>query len=130
MELSVFFERLLQYDDALLRLPYLVRVAVLVGRQKILVSLQRRLGLLQLIVAECADKQLAGRRRFLLRHLVEERESSGIVPRQIVSRGQIFPIGEVLAVKPDRRLQFFFRLGKSRPSERVLKFSANHGFRA
>ncbi len=100
--LPLLVQRLLQHNDALLRLPYLVRIAVLVGRQKVLVSLKRRFGLPQLIVAECAKKQFARVRGFLLGHLVEQRQRARIVAGQIVCRRQILPVDQIRAVQAYR----------------------------
>ena len=66
MRLPVLIQHTTQDLAALLRLPDLVWILVLVELEKLLVRLQCRLGLVQFIVAECADKPLACRGCFHL----------------------------------------------------------------
>src|SRR5580704_3580262 len=59
MRLPFLIQHSTQDLAPLLRLPDLVGILVLVQREKFLVGFERRLGLVQFIVAESADKPLA-----------------------------------------------------------------------
>ena len=102
MRLPFLIQHATQDLAALLRLPDLVGILVLVEREKFLVGFERRLGLVQFIVAESADKPLACPGSFRLSDQVLRGECGRKVSAKIVSRPEVFPIDEIIFVELQR----------------------------
>ncbi len=101
-------ELMLQNCAALLRLPNLVGVFAFVHGEKFLISLERRLDLVQLIVAERANKPGTRGGWLGFGDDVEARNGSDAVTGKIVGGAEILPVGEVLGIELHRDLQLFF----------------------
>src|SRR5260370_6923872 len=108
------FQHALQHFAPLPGLPDLTGISVVIEREKLLVSLQRKLRLVQLIVANRADKPDACTRLFHFGYLVERRQRGRIVSSQKKCGIQVFPISEILTVKVQCDTQLF--LGSSEVS--------------
>src|SRR5258708_14702179 len=101
------FQHMLQRLAALFGLPDLIGILVLIEVEKLLVSLQCRLWLVQLIVANRADKPDARARLFHFSNLVHGRQRRWIISGQEKRRTQVLEIGEVFAVQMERHAQLF-----------------------
>ena len=112
MRLPFPFQHALQRLAALFGLPDLIGILVLIKREKLLVSVQSELRLLQLIVANCANKPDACARLFHFGYLIERRQRGRVVPAQKKCGAEVFPIIEIFAVETHGDAQFFFRGGK------------------
>src|SRR5438105_3604761 len=93
-------------------LPDLVGILVLVEIEELLVSLQRWLRLVQIIVTERADEPTPCPGSFEFINPVEECEGRGIVFGKIVCGTEILPIIHFAGVELDRGFEFFFGVGK------------------
>src|SRR5260370_4379066 len=105
------FQHALQHFAPLPGLPDLIGISVLIDLEKLLVRLQRKLRLVQLIVANRAAKPDACARLFHFGYLVERRQCGRIVSSQKKCGIQVFPISEILTVKMQCDTQLF--LGSS-----------------
>src|SRR5580704_7109528 len=108
MHLPFLIQHATQDLAALLRLPDLVGILVLVKLEKFLVGFERRLGLVQLIVAERTDKPLACSRSFCLSDQVLSSESCRIVAAKIVSGSEVFPIDKIVSINLQCSFDFLF----------------------
>src|ERR1700674_405583 len=103
------FQHALQHFAPLLGLPDLIGIFVLIELKKLLVSLQSKFRLVQLIVANRADKPDAGARLFHFGYLVEGRQRRRIISSQKKRRTEIFEIGEIFPIQTQRDSQLLLR---------------------
>src|ERR1700687_2866735 len=106
------FQHALQHLAPLLGLPDLIGIFVLIELEKLLVSLQSKLRLVKLIVANRADKPDARAGLFHFGYLVECGQRRRIISSQKKSGAEVFPISEILAIETQRDTQFLLRGGK------------------
>src|SRR6267143_915722 len=106
------FQHALQHFAPLLGLPDLIGILVLIELEKLLVSLQRKLRLVQLIVANRADKPDARARLFHFGYLVERHQRRRIISSQKKRGAEVFPISEILVIQPQPDTQLFLRGSK------------------
>src|SRR6266436_7851698 len=106
------FQHALQHFAPLLGLPDLIGIFVLIEPEKLLVSLQGRLRLVQIIVANRADKPDPCARLFHFGYLVERRQRRRIIPSQKKRRTELFEIGEIFSIQTQRDTQLL--LGSSK----------------
>src|SRR5712664_2705675 len=99
IRLSLPFQHALQHFAPLPGLPDLIGIFVLSEAEKLLVSLQSKLRLVQLIVANRADKPDACAGLFHFGYLIECTQSGRIISSQKKRGAEIFPISEILTVK-------------------------------
>ena len=86
----------------------MIRILVLIKFQEFLVSLQSGLGLVQLIVANRADKPDARSGLFHFGYLVHGRQCSGLIPSQDKGGAEVFEVSQILWIEMERGSQFFF----------------------
>src|SRR5882762_10148040 len=99
------FQHALQHFAPLLGLPNLIGIFVLIELEKLLVSLQSKLRLVQLIVANRADKPDARAGLFHFGYLVERRQRRRIISSQKKRGAEVFPISEILSIDTQRVLR-------------------------
>src|SRR5258708_34205749 len=97
MRLPFPFQHALQHLATLLGLPDLIGIFVLIELEKLLVSLQSKLRLVQLIVANRADKPDASARLFHFGYLVERRQRRRIISSHKKRRTERFELAGVFA---------------------------------
>src|SRR5690349_18865198 len=102
MRLPFPFQHALKHLAPLLSLPDLIGILVLIEFQEFLVSLQSGLGLVQLIVANRADKPDARSGLFHFGYLVHGCECSGIIPCQEKGRAEVFEVSQILRIEMER----------------------------
>src|SRR5258708_12103638 len=93
------FQHALQHLAALFGLPDLIGVLVLIKREKLLVSVQSELRLVQLIVANRANKPDARARLFHFGYLIDRRQRGRVVPPPQKSAAEVFPIIAITSVQ-------------------------------
>src|SRR5260370_17664739 len=93
------FQHALQHFAPLLGLPDLIGIFVLIELEKLLVSLQSKLRLVQLIVTNRADKPDACAGLFHFGYLIECTQSGRIISSQKKRGAATFPISEILTFK-------------------------------
>src|SRR6267143_1985905 len=96
------FQHALQHFAPLFGLPDLIGILVLIELEKLLVSLQGKLRLVQLIVANRADKPDARARLFHFGYLIKRRQRRRILLSQKKRRTYIFEIEEVFLIQTQR----------------------------
>src|SRR5712692_2529363 len=103
------FQHALEHFAPLLGLPDLIGVFVLIEAEKLLVSLQSKLRLVQLIVANRADKPDACARLFHFGYLVQRGQRGRIISSQKNCRTEVFPVSKIFRIKTQRDAQLFLR---------------------
>src|SRR6266403_3833569 len=106
------FQHALQHFAPLLGLPDLIGIFVLIELEKLLVSLQSKLRLVELIVATRADKPDARARLFHFGYLIERRQRRRIISSQKKRGAEIFEIEEIFLIQTHRDTQFLLRGSK------------------
>src|SRR6266403_1322925 len=106
------FQHALQHFAPLLGLPDLIGIFVLIELEKLLVSVQSKLRLVQLIVANRADKPDARAGLFHFGYLVERRQRRRIISSQKKGGAEVFPISEILSIETQRHTQLLLRGSK------------------
>src|SRR5260370_8864421 len=86
------FQHALQHFAPLLGLPDLIGVFVLIEGEKLLVSLQSKLRLVQLIVANRADKPAACARLFHFGYLAQRGQLARLISSQNTCRTEALPL--------------------------------------
>src|SRR6267378_8035779 len=99
------FQHALQHFAPLLGLPDLIGIFVLIELEKLLVSLQSKLRLVQLIVANRADKPDARARLFHFGYLVLCCQRGRIISCEKKCRAQVFEISQIFPIQMERDAQ-------------------------
>src|SRR5215468_8912955 len=109
---SLLFSHLFEYMNALILLPHLIWIFVFIEFQKFPVRIYFGLNLIEFIVTKCANKPRARAPSFRLPEHVQSGKSRLAIASEIVGRAEVLPVGQVVAIKLECGLQFFFRIGK------------------
>src|SRR5437764_13811122 len=96
----------------LVSLPDLILICFLMRFEKLVVRRQRKLRLVQLIVANREDKPDARARLFHFGYLVERRQRRRIISSQKKRGAEVLPIRQLLAIQTQRDTQLLLRGGK------------------
>src|SRR6202158_2168018 len=106
------FQHALQHFAPLLGLPDLIGIFVLIELEKLLVSLQSKLRLVQLIVANRADKPDSRARLFHFGYLVQGGQRRRIISSQKKRGAEVLPISKILSIETERDTQLLLRGSK------------------